>query len=73
MSVDSPGDILYSATVVNAELLMQKGKLGVISPGAYADLLVVAGNPLEDLKVLLNPAENLKLVMKGVEVMKNDF
>jgi imidazolonepropionase-like amidohydrolase len=73
MSVDSPGDILYSATVVNAELLMQKGKLGVISPGAYADLLVVAGNPLEDLKVLLHPAETLKLVMKGGEVMKNDL
>ena len=43
-----PSNILRSATVVNAELLMQKGMLGAITPGAYADLLVVDGDPLAD-------------------------
>ena len=37
---------IRSATAINAELLMQKGKLGTISPGAYADILVVEGDPL---------------------------
>jgi imidazolonepropionase-like amidohydrolase len=41
MKLDSPADIIGSATAVNAELLMQKGKLGTIAPGAYADLLVI--------------------------------
>jgi imidazolonepropionase-like amidohydrolase len=71
LSVDSPGDILHSATLVNAELLMQKGKLGVIAEGADADLLVIEGNPLEDLKILLSPQKNLKLIMKAGEIIKN--
>ncbi|HAU4258754.1 TPA: amidohydrolase family protein [Legionella pneumophila] len=62
--LDSAANIIRSATVVNAELLMQKGKLGVISAGAYADLLVVDGNPLVNLNVLLRPDEYLKLIMK---------
>ena len=73
LSVDSPGDILHSATVVNAELLMQKSELGVISEGAHADLLVIDGNPLEDLKALLNPTKNLKLIMKAGEIVKNQL
>lgn len=47
-----PFDILQSATTVNAEILGMKGRLGVIQPGALADLLVVAGNPLRDVDVL---------------------
>lgn len=73
LSVDSPGDIVHSATVVNAELLMQKGELGVISEGAHADLLVIDGNPLEDLKVLLSPTKNLKLIMKAGEIVKSQL
>src|SRR6516165_1657791 len=63
--LDSALNILRSATVVNADLLMQKGKLGAVAPGAYADLLVVDGNPLVDLGVLADPQKKLKLVMKG--------
>jgi imidazolonepropionase-like amidohydrolase len=48
-----------------------KGKLGVIEPGAYADLLIVDGNPLEDIKVLMAPERNLKLIMKDGIVFKN--
>jgi len=72
MPLDSPGNILHSATVVNAELLMQAGELGTISPGAQADLLVVDGNPLADLRILLSPRKNLKLIMKAGEIIKNE-
>ena len=71
--LDTPADILRSATAVNAELLMEKGMLGVIAEDAHADLLVVEGNPLADLGVLLDPQRNLKLIMKGGVVYKNEL
>src|SRR5262249_36258284 len=52
---DSPEEILRSATEVNAELLLRRGKLGVIAPGAHADLPILDGDPLSDLRVLLDP------------------
>ncbi len=48
----TPFDILQSATAVNAELLQMQGKLGVVKPGALADLIVVDGNPLENIDLL---------------------
>jgi imidazolonepropionase-like amidohydrolase len=71
LEFDSAPEILRSATVINAELLMQKGKLGTISRGAYADLLVVDGDPLADLRILVDPQHNLKLVMKAGVIYKN--
>jgi imidazolonepropionase-like amidohydrolase len=68
---DSAPDILRSATAINAELLMQKGSLGTISPGAFADLLIVDGDPLVDLGILLDPEHKLKLIMKGGVIYKN--
>src|SRR5262249_50102993 len=50
--LDSPERIIRSATATNADLLMQKGMLGIIAPGAFADLLVVEGDPLADLRIL---------------------
>jgi imidazolonepropionase-like amidohydrolase len=41
-----------------------KGRLGVVAEGAIADLLVVEGNPLEDVTVLADPRKNVRLVMK---------
>ena len=46
------------------------GPLGVIQPGAYADLLVIDGNPLENLKVLKDE-QKMKLIMKDGRVYKN--
>lgn len=69
--LDTPVAILRSATAVNAELLMEKGRLGVIAEGAYADLLVVEGDPLADVGVLAQPQTNLKLIMKGGVIHKN--
>ena len=73
MELDSPVDVIRSATAVNAELLMQNGKLGTIKPGAYADLLIVDGDPLTDLRVLLHPERNLKLIMKDGVIYKNEL
>jgi imidazolonepropionase-like amidohydrolase len=73
MDLDSPASIIRSATSTNAALLMQKDKLGTIAPGAYADLLVVEGDPLTDLRVMLDPHKNLKLIMKDGVIFKNEL
>ena len=71
--LDTPANILRSATVTNADLLMEKGTLGTIAEGAYADLLVVEGDPLADLGVLMKPQTNLKFIMKDGVVYKNEL
>jgi imidazolonepropionase-like amidohydrolase len=71
--LDPPAAILRSATVTNAELLMQKGRLGTIAEGAHADLLVVDGDPLADIGVLLDPQRYLKFIMKDGVVYKNEL
>ena len=73
MDLDSPANVIRSATTTNAALLMQKDKLGTIAPGAYADLLVVEGDPLTDLRVMLDPQKNLKLIMKDGVIYKNEL
>jgi imidazolonepropionase-like amidohydrolase len=72
-ALDSPARIVRSATATNAELLMQKGKLGVVAAGAYADLLVVDGDPLTDLRVMADPQRNLKVIMKDGVLYKNEL
>jgi len=57
-------DVLRSACVINAELLGQAGKLGCIREGAIADLLVVDGNPLEDMSVLGSGGDRIPVIMK---------
>jgi imidazolonepropionase-like amidohydrolase len=71
--MDTPANILRSATITNARLLMQEGKLGTIAESAYADLLIVEGNPLRDLGVMMNPQKNLKFIMKDGVVYKNEL
>jgi len=71
--LDSPAAIIRSATAINAELLKMKDKLGVIAPGAYADLLVVDGDPLTDLRVMTDPRRNLKVIMKDGMLYKNEL
>ncbi|HEV2545731.1 MAG TPA: amidohydrolase family protein [Stellaceae bacterium] len=67
----SPLEIIRSATIVNARLLQREGKLGVIAPGALADLLVVEGDPLKDLNRLQNAGAHLLAIMKGGRFHKN--
>jgi imidazolonepropionase-like amidohydrolase len=75
----SPFEVLKMITSDNAELLAlsgkrspyREGKLGVIEEGAYADLLLVDGNPLKDLKVMEDYQKNFVLIMKDGVVYKN--
>jgi imidazolonepropionase-like amidohydrolase len=73
IKLDTSANVIRSATTTNAELLMHKGKLGTIAEGAYADLLVVEGNPLAQLEVMLDPRKNLKLIMKDGVIYKNEL
>lgn len=71
----TPIEILRQATSINGELLALSGlrnpygRLGVIEPGAMADLLIVDGNPLEDIRVLERPDETLRLIMKDGRIV----
>jgi imidazolonepropionase-like amidohydrolase len=69
----SPLEVIRSATLTNAELLQMEGKLGVVAPGAYADLLVVDGNPLDDLSLLEHQGAHLKVIMKSGKLFKNEL
>jgi imidazolonepropionase-like amidohydrolase len=71
--VQPAADILRSATTVAARLVGLEGQVGVVAPGAVADLLVVDGNPLEDLRVLTDPAHHLRLVMTAGRLHRNDL
>ena len=60
----APFDIIRSATIVNADLLNRTGELGVIAPGARADLIAVDGDPLADISLLDGQGEHLSHIMK---------
>ncbi len=64
-------EIIASATSVGAEILRQEGQLGVIAPGAVADILIVDGNPLEDLNLLQDQGAHLSVIMKAGAFHKN--
>ncbi|WP_428672875.1 amidohydrolase family protein [Roseibium sp.] len=73
----SPVEILRMATGTAGELFKMSGlrnpypgDLGVVKEGAYADLLLVEGNPLEDLKAVTD-SDNLKIIMKDGKIYKN--
>ena len=70
--VFSPLEILRQATSNNAALLQLEGKLGCVRTDAYADLLVVDGDPLKDL-ALLKDGGHLPLVMRAGELVRNDI
>lgn len=71
-------EILQQATINAAELLSLSGNrnpypgvLGVIEEGAIADLLIVDGDPTQDITLLADPDKNIRLIIKGGEVFKN--
>ena len=75
----SDSEVLRQATSTNGELLAlagprnpyQSGPIGVIEPGAYADMLIVEGDPLSDIAVLADPEPNLRVIIKGGRAFKN--
>nr|WP_277876756.1 amidohydrolase family protein [Fischerella sp. FACHB-380] len=74
----TPAEVLRMATSTNAELLALSGprnpypgKLGVVEEGALADLLLVNGNPLENIQLIEDPAKNFVVIMKDGKIYKN--
>ena len=65
----SPAAALRSATSAPAEMLGLAGQVGVVAPGAYADVVAVRGDPLKDMKEL----ERVGFVMKDGVVFKNEL
>lgn len=64
-------EVIRSATSYAAEILMAVGRLGVIAPGAAADLLVLDANPLTDIGVLLGQGEHMLAIMKDGQFHKS--
>jgi imidazolonepropionase-like amidohydrolase len=74
----TPAETLIMATSTNAELLALSGKrnpypgrLGVVEEGALADLLLVDGNPLENINLVADPEKNFLVIMKDGNIYKN--
>ena len=74
----TPAEVLRMATSNNAELLAlsgprsaYEGKLGVVAEGALADLLLVDGDPIANIRLIEDPAKNFVLIMKDGKVYKN--
>ena len=67
----SPLEVVRQATSGNAELMNRSGKLGSVVAGAYADLLLVDGNPLADLELLQGQGRHIPLIVKAGEIHKN--
>lgn len=66
----SNADVLRSATIVNAKIIRQEGVLGELIPGAIADLLVVRGNPYENMSVLADGNALLGIMKDGCFVKR---
>lgn len=67
----TPAEIIRSATVVGAELCRMKGEIGVIAPGALADLLVVDGDPSANIELLTGDGAHMSLIMRGGRIFKD--
>ncbi len=65
----TPEEALTSATRTAAEVLQRSHDLGTLEAGKLADVIVVKGNPLEDITVLQNPEENILLVIQDGEIV----
>ena len=66
-------EVLRAATSAGARLLRMEGRIGTIAPGAFADLIAVDGDPLQDLSVLTGQGERIPLIVKGGAVAKNQL
>jgi len=60
-----PVDIIRSATTIAARLLRLEGQVGTLAPGAFADLILVDGDPLRDLSLLGGQGRHLAIIMRA--------
>ena len=66
-------EVIRSATADAAELVGMTGQIGTVAPGAYADLIVVDGDPLKDLSLLTKQGGHMPLIMKDGQFIKNEL
>jgi imidazolonepropionase-like amidohydrolase len=66
-------EVIRSATINAAKVVRHEGKLGVVKAGAYADLIVVDGDPLKDLSVLTGQGRHMPAIMKGGRFVKDEL
>lgn len=64
-------EVLQGATLTAARLMRQEGRIGQLVAGAFADLLILDGDPLEDLSVLADPVRNIRLLMQGGRIVRD--
>ena len=69
--VFSPVEILRQATSIPAEMMLMKGQIGCVAPGALADLIVVDGDPTKDISLLAADGRKLTTIVRGGEVIRN--
>ena len=75
----TPAEVLAQATSESAKVIRMAGRLnrhgnfGEIREGWVADILLINGEPLEDISVLRDPESNLALIMKGGKIVKNQI
>ncbi len=66
-------EIIRSATGIAAEICQMAGRIGVIAPGALADMIVVNGNPLNNIGLLTGQGRHMPLIMKSGDIVKNEL
>ena len=64
-------EVLQSATIEAARLMREEGRIGELVPGAWADLLVVDGDPTQELSMLSDPQRGPLLVMQGGRIYRD--
>jgi imidazolonepropionase-like amidohydrolase len=69
--VVEPIEIIRSATMIGAQVLRMEGKLGTLQAGAFADLLLIDGDPLRDFAVFQDQGRHLAAIVKGGVFHKN--
>jgi imidazolonepropionase-like amidohydrolase len=70
--VMKPMEVLLSATRVNAEIFRMEDRIGSVEPGKYADLIVVKGNPLKDLRIFQH-TDSVHVIIKGGVIYKQEL
>jgi imidazolonepropionase-like amidohydrolase len=71
-ALQAPIDVLRSATSINAEIIQRSGELGVIAPGARADLIALDENPLKNPKVFAD-SRAMPLIVKGGRLIRREL
>ena len=69
--VFKPVELLRQATSVNAELMMMEGKIGCVKAEAFADLIVVDGDPLKDINLVAADGKKLSVILRDGQIIKN--